>query len=133
MMDCTVAIYFASAAVITVLVLLRQVLELRARERTSGAIKALLTLAPKTARRIMADGNDEEVAIDLIAVGDRLRVRPGETVPVDAIVAEGRSPIDDSMVTGESMSVTKNVAAPYDAGQVNRRGSPIAPPTTITP
>src|SRR3546814_108560 len=86
MMDGTVAIYFEAAAVITVLVLLGQVLELRARERTSGAIKALLNLAPKTARRIMADGNDEEVAIDLIAVGDRLRVRPGEKVPVDAIV-----------------------------------------------
>jgi cation transport ATPase len=83
MMDGTVAIYFEAAAVITVLVLLGQVLELRARERTSGAIKALLNLAPKTARRLLPDGSDEEVAIDLIAVGDRLRVRPGEKVPVD--------------------------------------------------
>jgi heavy metal translocating P-type ATPase len=123
MMDGTVAIYFEAAAVITVLVLLGQVLELRARERTSGAIKALLNLAPKTARRIMADGNDEEVAIDLIAVGDRLRVRPGEKVPVDAIVEEGRSSIDESMVTGESMPVTKTVAANVVAGTVNQTGS----------
>jgi heavy metal translocating P-type ATPase len=123
MMDGTVAIYFEAAAVITVLVLLGQVLELRARERTSGAIKALLNLAPKTARRIMADGNDEEVAIDLIAVGDRLRVRPGEKVPVDAIVEEGRSSIDESMVTGESMPVTKTVAALVVAGTVNQTGS----------
>jgi Cu+-exporting ATPase len=123
MMDGTVAIYFEAAAVITVLVLLGQVLELRARERTSGAIKALLNLAPKTARRIMADGGDEEVAVDLIAVGDRLRIRPGEKVPVDAVVEDGRSSIDESMVTGESMPVTKTVDAHVVAGTMNQTGS----------
>ena len=89
--DGAVAVYFEAAAVITVLVLLGQVLELRAREQTCGAIRALLDLAPKTARRIGADGADEEVALDTIAVGDRLRVRPGEKVPVDGVVIEGRS------------------------------------------
>ena len=98
--DGTVAVYFEAAAVITVLVLLGQVLELRAREQTSGAIRALLDLAPKTARRIRADGQEEEVALDVIAVGDRLRVRPGEKVPVDGVVIEGRSALDESMVTG---------------------------------
>src|SRR3954466_8114220 len=98
-----VAVYFEAAAVITVLVLLGQVLELRAREATSGAIKALLELAPKTARRIGDDGADHEVQIDTLAVGDRLRVRPGEKVPVDGIVLEGRSSLDESLVTGESM------------------------------
>ncbi len=95
----TVPVYFEAAAVITVLVLLGQVLELRARERTSGAIKALLDLAPRTARRIAADGSDEEVTLDLIVVGDRLRVRPGEKVPVDGVIAEGRVSIDESLVT----------------------------------
>lgn len=123
MMDGTVAIYFEAAAVITVLVLLGQILELRARERTSGAIKALLNLAPKTARRIVADGNDEEVTIDLITVGDRLRLRPGEKVPVDAIVEEGRSFLDESMVTGESMPVPKTVGAHVVAGTMNQTGS----------
>jgi len=123
MMDGTVAVYFEAAAVITVLVLLGQVLELRARERTSGAIKALLNLAPKTARRIIADGSDEEVAIDLIAVGDRLRVRPGEKVPVDAVVEDGRSSLDESMVTGESMPVTKTIGAHVVAGTINQTGS----------
>ncbi|MEA2941837.1 MAG: P-type Cu+ transporter, partial [Bradyrhizobium sp.] len=96
-----VAVYFEAAAVITVLVLLGQVLELRAREKTSGAIRALLGLAPKTARRITEQG-DEDVALDSIAVGDRLRVRPGEKLPVDGSVVEGRSAVDESMVTGES-------------------------------
>jgi heavy metal translocating P-type ATPase len=123
MMDGTVAIYFEAAAVITVLVLLGQVLELRARERTSGAIKALLNLAPKTARRIMADGSDEEVEIDLIVVGDKLRVRPGEKVPVDAVVEDGRSSLDESMVTGESMPVTKTIGAHVVAGTINQTGS----------
>ena len=109
--DGAVAVYFEAAAVITVLVLLGQVLELRAREQTSGAIRALLDLAPKTARRIGADGTDEEVALDAIAVGDRLRVRPGEKVPVDGEVVEGRSSLDESMVTGESMPVTKEAGA----------------------
>ncbi len=92
---------------ITVLVLLGQVLELRAREATSGAIRALLDLAPKTARRVKDDGSDEEVALDAVKVGDSLRVRPGEKVPVDGVVLEGRSALDESMVTGESMPVTK--------------------------
>ena len=97
-----VAVYFEAAAVITVLVLLGQVLELRAREATSGAIRALLDLAPKTARRVKQDGSDEEVSLEAINVGDRLRVRPGDKVPVDGIVLEGRSSLDESMVTGES-------------------------------
>jgi Cu+-exporting ATPase len=118
-----VPVYFEAAAVITVLVLLGQVLELRARERTSGAIKALLNLAPKTARRIRADGSDEEVTLDLIHVGDRLRVRPGEKVPVDGEVLEGRVSIDESLVTGESMPVTKEPGAKVIAGSINKTGS----------
>ena len=106
-MDGAVAIYFEAAAVITVLVLLGQVLELRAREQTGGAIRALLDLAPKTARRIRADNTDEEIGLDAVAVGDRLRVRPGEKVPVDGELIEGRSSVDESMVTGESMPVSK--------------------------
>jgi len=116
-----VAVYFEAAAVITVLVLLGQVLELRARERTSGAIKALLGLAPKTARRITEHG-DEDVAIDAIVVGDRLRVRPGEKIPVDGIVTEGRSAVDESMVTGESMPVSKAEGAHVIGGTVNQSG-----------
>jgi Cu+-exporting ATPase len=118
-----VPVYFEAAAVITVLVLLGQVLELRARERTSGAIKALLNLAPKTARRVRADGSDEEVTLDLIQVGDRLRVRPGEKVPVDGDVVEGRVSIDESLVTGESMPVTKEPGAKVVAGSINKTGS----------
>jgi P-type Cu+ transporter len=106
-----VAVYFESAAVITVLVLLGQVLELRAREATSGAIKALLQLAPKTARRIGDDGADHGVEIDALAVGDKLRVRPGEKVPVDGVILEGRSSLDESLVTGESMPVTKEAGS----------------------
>jgi Cu+-exporting ATPase len=118
-----VPVYFEAAAVITVLVLLGQVLELRARERTSGAIKALLNLAPKTARRIKEDGTDEEVTLDLIHVGDRLRVRPGEKVPVDGELTEGRVSIDESLVTGESMPVTKEAGAKVIAGSINKTGS----------
>ncbi len=121
--DGSVPIYFEAAAVITVLVLLGQVLELRARERTSGAIKALLDLAPKTARRLREDGSDEEVTLDLIAAGDRLRVRPGEKVPVDGEVIEGRVSIDESMVTGESMPVTKAPGAKVVGGSINKTGS----------
>ncbi|MDE3177893.1 MAG: heavy metal translocating P-type ATPase [Pseudomonadota bacterium] len=117
-----VAIYFEAAAAITVLVLLGQVLELRARERTGGAIRALLDLAPKTARRIRADGADEEVGLAEIAVGDRLRVRPGEKVPVDGELVEGRSALDESMVTGESMPVTKEVGAKLIGGTINGSG-----------
>jgi len=117
-----VAVYFEAAAVITVLVLLGQVLELRAREATSGAIKALLRLAPKTARRIGEDGNEHEVEIDSLHVGDRLRVRPGEKVPVDGIILEGRSSLDESLVTGESMPVTKETGAKVIAGTLNQSG-----------
>jgi len=117
-----VAVYFEAAAVITVLVLLGQVLELRAREATSGAIKALLELAPKTARRIGDDGADHEVQIDSLAVGDKLRVRPGEKVPVDGFILEGRSSLDESLVTGESMPVTKEAGAKVIAGTLNQSG-----------
>ncbi len=119
----TVPVYFEAAAVITVLVLLGQVLELRARERTSGAIKALLDLAPKTARRITAAGDDEEVTLDLIGIDDHLRVRPGEKVPVDGVIAEGRVSIDESLVTGESMPVTKEAGDKVIAGSINKTGS----------
>jgi Cu+-exporting ATPase len=118
-----VAVYFESAAVITVLVLLGQVLELRAREATSGAIKALLQLAPKTARRIDDGGADHEVEIDSLKVGDHLRVRPGEKVPVDGVILEGRSTLDESLVTGESMPVTKEVGDKVIAGTINQSGS----------
>ncbi|MCC6735141.1 MAG: heavy metal translocating P-type ATPase [Bauldia sp.] len=117
------AVYFEPAAVITVLVLVGQVLELRARDRTSGAIRALLRLAPRTARRLGPDGTDEEVALDLVAVGDRLRIRPGEKVPVDGVVLEGGSPVDESMVTGESMPVTKAAGARVIGGTINLTGS----------
>jgi Cu+-exporting ATPase len=121
--DGAVAVYFEAAAVITVLVLLGQVLELRARESTSGAIRALLDLAPKTARLIRPDGTEEEVQLDSVQVGDRLRVRPGEKVPVDGVVIEGRSSVDESMVTGESMPVTKEIGAPVIGGTLNQSGA----------
>ncbi|WP_084705249.1 heavy metal translocating P-type ATPase [Beijerinckia mobilis] len=120
--DGSVAIYFEAAAVITVLVLLGQVLELRAREQTGGAIRALLDLAPKTARRVRADGSDEDVALESVAVGDRLRVRPGEKIPVDGELLEGRSSVDESMITGESMPVTKEVGAALIGGTLNQSG-----------
>ncbi|MGF6311549.1 Cu+-exporting ATPase [Bradyrhizobium sp. i1.8.4] len=116
-----VAVYFEAAAVITVLVLLGQVLELRARAQTSGAIRALLGLAPKTARRI-TDHGDEDIDIDAIKVGDRLRVRPGEKVPADGVVIEGSAVIDESMVTGESMPVAKAEGESVIGGTVNRSG-----------
>ena len=118
-----VAVYFEAAAVITVLVLLGQVLELRAREATSGAIKALLELAPKTARLVDENGADHEVQIDSLTVGDRLRVRPGEKVPVDGVILEGRSSLDESLVTGESMPVTKEAGTKVIAGTLNQSGS----------
>ncbi|AEI01654.1 cation translocating P-type ATPase [Afipia carboxidovorans OM5] len=121
--DGAVAVYFEAAAVITVLVLLGQVLELRAREATSGAIKALLDLAPKTARLVAEDGTDHEVPLDGLDVGDRLRVRPGEKVPVDGVILEGRSSVDESLVTGESMPVTKETGAKVIAGTLNQSGS----------
>ena len=119
----SVDVYFEAAAVITVLVLLGQVLELRAREQTSGAIKALLNLAPKTARRITADGTDEEVALENVELGDRLRVRPGEKVPVDGTVSDGRSSVDESLVTGESMPVTKTTGDSVIGGTLNQTGA----------
>jgi Cu+-exporting ATPase len=118
-----VAVYFEAAAVITVLVLLGQVLELQAREQTGGAIRALLDLAPKTARRVTQDGNDEEVGLDDVVVGDRLRVRPGEKVPVDGTLVEGRSSVDESMITGESMPVTKETGANLIGGTLNQTGA----------
>lgn len=126
-----VAVYFEAAAVITVLVLLGQVLELRARERTSGAIKALLGLAPKTARRLLPDGGEEEVSLDRIAVGDRLRIRPGEKVPVDGAVVDGRSALDESMVTGESMPVSKAVGDSLIGGTINQTGALIITATRV--
>jgi Cu+-exporting ATPase len=117
-----VAVYFEASAVITVLVLLGQVLELQARERTGGAIRALLDLAPKTARRLR-DGAEQEVSLDQIVVGDRLRVRPGEKIPVDAIVIDGRSSIDESMVTGESMPVTREGGERVTGGTLNQTGA----------
>ncbi len=119
----SVAIYFEAAAVITVLVLLGQVLELKAREQTSGAIRALLDLSPKMARRIRPDGTDEDMSLDQVVVGDRLRVRPGERVPVDGEIVEGRSAIDESMVTGESMPGTKSVADKVIGGTMNQSGT----------
>jgi len=121
--DGSVPVYFEAAAVITVLVLLGQVLELKAREQTSGAIKALLNLAPKRARRISSDGNDEDVALEEVVAGDRLRVRPGETIPVDGEMLEGRSSIDEAMVTGESMPVTKDAGSNVIGGTMNQSGS----------
>ncbi|CAN5540940.1 heavy metal translocating P-type ATPase [soil metagenome] len=116
-------VYFESAAVIIVLTLLGQVLELRAREATSGAIRGLLGLAPRTALRVGADGSDEEVAIDTIAVGESLRVRPGEKVPVDGIVIEGSGSVDEATITGEPMPVEKEPGARVIAGTVNTSGS----------
>ncbi|MFD2237208.1 heavy metal translocating P-type ATPase [Aureimonas populi] len=121
--DGTVAVYFEAAAVITVLVLLGQVLELRAREQTSGAIKALLDLAPKVARRIGPNGAEDDVPVEEVALGDRLRVRPGETVPVDGSVEEGRSSLDEAMVTGESMPVTREAGDRVIGGTLNQTGA----------
>jgi Cu+-exporting ATPase len=122
MADGAVAIYFEAAAVITVLVLLGQVLELRAREKTSGAIKALLGLAPKTAVKVSADGTDATVQVDAIQVGDLLRVRPGEKVPVDGELTEGKGNVDESMVTGEPIPVAKAVGSKVTAGTLNQTG-----------
>ncbi len=121
--DGSVAVYFEAAAVIVVLVLLGQVLELRAREKTSGAIRALLDLAPATARRIDDSGDEEEVSLDQVQVGDRLRVRPGDKVPLDGEVLEGRSNIDESMVTGEPLAVRKEAGNEVIGGSINGQGS----------
>lgn len=126
-----VPVYFEAAALITALALLGQVLELRAREQTSGAMRALLDLSPKTARRIGAGGEDEEVAVDLIVVGDRLRVRPGEKVPVDGVVMEGSSAISEAMVTGESLPVLKEVGARVIGGTINQSGALMIEATNV--
>src|SRR6516164_9790644 len=121
--DGVIPVYYEAAAVITVLVLLGQVLELRAREQTGSAIRALLNLAPKTARRIRDDGSNEEVPLEQVHIGDRLRVRPGDSVPVDGVVIEGHSAVDESMVTGESMPVEKEPGAKVIGGTINGTGS----------
>ncbi len=118
-----IGLYFEAAAVITVLVLLGQVLELRARSQTSGAIQALLGLAPKTARRISPDGGEADVALSEVGIGDLLRVRPGEKVPVDGSVVEGHSSVDESMVTGEPIPVEKATGAKVVGGTMNGTGS----------
>ncbi len=117
------AVYFESAAVITVLVLLGQVLELRARERTQGALQALMGLAPRTALRLVEGGGEENVPLEAVAVGDRLRVRPGEKIPVDGVVLEGRSAVDEAMMTGEPMPITKEPGAEVTGGTVNGTGA----------
>jgi Cu+-exporting ATPase len=118
-----VPVYYEASAVITVLVLLGQVLELRAREKTGGAIRALLELAPKTARRLRMDGSDEEVPLHRLRIGDRLRVRPGEAVPVDGTVTAGAGAVDESMMTGESMPVEKSPGAAVIGGTINATGA----------
>ena len=123
MMGGTVPVYYEAAAVITVLVLLGQVLELRARDQTGGAIRALLNLAPKTARRLRDGGEDEEVPLGEVQVGDRLRVRPGDGVPVDGVILDGRSAVDESMVTGESMPSAKGPGDKVVGGTVNGTGA----------
>src|SRR5690606_4631490 len=116
-------LYFEAAAVIVTLVLVGQLLELRARERTSGAIRALLDLAPKQALRVRDDGTDEEIPVEHIGVGDRLRVRPGEKIPVDGVLIEGRAAVDEALVTGESMPVTRETGDAVVAGGLNTTGS----------
>ena len=118
-----VAVYFEAAAVITMLVLLGQILELRARERTSGAIRALLDLAPTIARRLGADGTEEQVPLDRIAVGDRIRVRPGEKIPVDGELLDGAGAVDETMVTGESLPVSKHPGSKVIGGTINLSGA----------
>ena len=118
-----VGVYFEAAAVITVLVLLGQVLELRARSQTSSAIKALLNLAPPTARRIRPDGTEEDVPLEVVQVGNQLRVRPGERIPVDGVVVEGTSAVDESMVTGEPIPVEKTPGSRVTGGTVNGGGA----------
>ena len=121
--DGSVAVYFEAAAVIVVLVLLGQVLELRAREKTSGAIKALLDLAPSTARKLDDNGGESDVSLDQVKVGDRLRVRPGDKVPLDGEILEGRSNVDESLVTGEPLAVSKQVGDQVIGGSMNQQGS----------
>src|SRR5438132_6455997 len=116
-------VYFEAAAVITALVLLGQVLELRARSRTGAAIKALLGLAPKTARRLLPNGSEEDVSLDQVQVGDRLRIRPGEKIPVDGVVVEGQSSVNESMITGEPIPVQKTAGDRVIGGTINETGA----------
>src|SRR5262249_14327483 len=118
-----VPIYFEAAAVITTLVLLGQVLELRARSRTGSAIKSLLSLAPKTARRMRPNGIEEDVPLESVHIGDVLRVRPGEKVPVDGIILDGRSSVDESMISGEAIPVEKSPGDSVIAGTINGNGA----------
>ncbi|MEO9788075.1 MAG: HAD-IC family P-type ATPase, partial [Aurantimonas coralicida] len=120
--DGVVPVYFEASAVIVALIFVGQVLELKARERTGSAIRALMDLAPKTARRIAADGTEDDVPLDALASGDRLRVRPGESVPVDGTLVEGRSSVDESMITGEPVPVEKNPGDTVTGGTLNRNG-----------
>src|SRR5262249_54719098 len=121
--DGAVPVYFEAAAVIVALVFLGQVLELRARERTGSAIRALLDLAPKTTRRIAPDGSESEVPLDEVASGERLRIRAGDSVPVDGLVLEGRSSVDESMITGEPVPVEKAVGDRLIGGTINKNGT----------
>jgi Cu+-exporting ATPase len=129
----TIPVYYEAAAIITVLVLLGQVLELRAREQTGGAIRALLNLAPKTARRLRENDEDQEISLDLVQIGDRLRVRPGDSVPVDGVVLDGKSAVDESMVTGEAMPVEKEPGANLVAGTINGTGSIVMQAERVVP
>ena len=122
-MGATIPVYFEAAAVITTLVLLGQLLELRARDQTGGAIRALLNLAPKTAHRLSENGSDEEIPVATVNIGDLLRIRPGDAVPVDGVVIEGSSAVDESMITGESMPTPKSKATPLIAGTLNGNGA----------
>ncbi|MDE2274857.1 MAG: HAD-IC family P-type ATPase, partial [Burkholderiales bacterium] len=131
MADGAVAVYFEAAAVITVLVLLGQVLELRAREKTSGAIKALLGLAPKTALKVGADGSEAAVQVDAIEVGDLLRVRPGEKVPVDGELIDGKGNVDEAMVTGEPIPTGKQPGDDVIGGSVNQAGTLVVEVTKV--
>jgi Cu+-exporting ATPase len=126
-----VAVYYEAAAVITTLVLLGQVLELKARSQTSGAIRTLLELAPPTAFRLTVDGGDEEVSVDEIATGDRLRVRPGDKIPVDGTLEEGSSNVDESMISGEPIPVAKQAGDPVIGGTVNGTGGFIMVATNV--
>ncbi len=126
-----VGVYFEAAAVIIVLVLLGQILELRAREHTGDAIRALLNLAPKTALRVNADGSEEDVALDIVQLNDRLRIRPGEKVPVDGVVAEGRSAVDESMLTGEAVPVEKVPGETLTGATLNGTGALIMVATRV--
>jgi len=126
-----VAVYFEAAAVITVLVLLGQVLELRARSQTGSAIKALLGLAPKTARRIRENGAEEDVPVDAVHPGDKMRIRPGEKIPIDGVILEGQSAVDESMITGESIPVEKEAGAQVTGGTVNGTGTLVIQATRV--